>query len=178
MKKFALLAAIAASLAALAAQVAPFTPVDGAAFKVSQGGKLVRVESFSPVSGGTIALKSVWSTDVYTNALDILTATNMSYTVVESNAYTHVVTTNIFPNLSFENDPGIVSIATNATVAVTTNKWPVFEKTVAVTNAIVSGTQTGFVYTNNLPNAVYLAPGEKLIFTGTAVGGWLRLIFE
>ena len=178
MKKFALLAAIAASLAAIAAQVAPFTPVDGAAFKVSQGGKLVRVESFSPVSGGTLALKSIWSTDVYTNALDILTATNMSYTVVESNAYTHVVTTNVFPNLSFENDPGIVSVATNAIVTVTTNKWPVFEKTVAVTNAIVSGTQTGFVFTNTLQNAVYLAPGEHLLFTGTAVGGFVRLIFE
>ena len=34
------------------------------------------------------------------------------------------------------------------------------------------------VYTNSLASPVYLAPGETLLFTGTGVGGFVRLIFE
>ena len=42
----------------VAATVVPFNPSDGGVFKLSQGGKLTRVEAFSPVSNGTIALSS------------------------------------------------------------------------------------------------------------------------
>lgn len=178
MKKFALLAAIAASLAAIAAQVASFAPEDGVTYTVKNGGKLVRVESFAPVSGGTFAISAIYSADVYTNAIDVATLTNTTYTVVETNYYTHAVTTNTFPNLSFVDDPGILGVTTNVTVSAVTNTWKVYEKTVASTNAIASGTASGHLGASSLTNAVYLAPGEKLIFTGTAVGGWLRLIFE
>ena len=177
-KMLSVLVAFAFAFAAVAATVVPFTPTDGGVFKLSQGGKLTRVEAFSPVSGGTLALSSIYSAPVYTNAIEISTFTNFAYTVVESNAYTHVVTTNVFPNLSFIDDPGIVGVSTNMTVAATTNTWPVLQKTVAVTNSVFSGTQTGFVYTNTLGTAKYLAPGEVLRFTGTGVGGWIRLIFE
>ena len=178
MKKLFASLALFAAFACAAAVVVPFSPMSGGTFKLSQGGKLVRVEAFSPVSGGTVALKSIYSADVYTNALSIATATNYLYTVVESNAYTHVVSTNAFPNLSWVNDPGIIGISTNMTVVATTNSWPVFKETVAVTNDIVSGSQTGYLYTNTLGTAKYLAPGERLLFTGTGVGGFVRLIFE
>ena len=177
-KMLSVLAAFAFAFAAVAATVVPFNPSDGGVFKLSQGGKLTRVEAFSPVSGGTIALKSVYSADVYTNALSIATATNWNYSVVESNAYTHVVSTNEFHNLSWIDDPGIIGVTTNIAVVATTNIWPVLQKTVAVTNDLVSGSQTGYIYTNTLSTAKYLAPGERLLFTGTGVGGFVRLIFE
>lgn len=179
MKKLSItLAAIALSLIASAATVASFAPEDGATYTVKNGGKLVRVESFAPVSGGTFAISSVYSADVYTNAIDVATLTNTTYTVVETNYYTHAVTTNTFPNLSFVDDPGILGVTTNVTVSAVTNTWKAYEKTVASTNAIASGTASGHLGASSLTNAVYLAPGEKLLFTGTAVGGWMRLIFE
>ena len=178
MKKLFASLALFAAFACAAAVVVPFSPMSGGTFKLSQGGKLVRVEAFSPVRGGTVALKSVYSADVYTNALSIATATNYIYTVVESNAYTHAVSTNEFRNLSWIDDPGIIGISTNMMVVATTNSWPVFKETVAVTNDIVSGSQTGYLYTNTLGTATYLAPGERLLFTGTGVGGFVRLIFE
>ena len=178
MKKLFATLALFAAFACAAAVVVPFSPTSGGTVKLSQGGKLVRVEAFSPVSGGTVALKSVYSADVYTNAVSIATATNWNYSVVESNAYTHVVSTNAFQNLSWIDDPGIIGVTTNIAVVATTNTWPVFQKTVAVTNDIVSGSQTGYVYTNTLGTAKYLAPGERLLFTGTGVGGFVRLIFE
>lgn len=178
MKKLFATLALFAAFACAAAVVVPFSPTSGGTFKLSQGGKLVRVEAFSPVSGGTVALSSIYSAPVYTNAVEIYTLTNVSYTVVESNAYTHAVTTNAFPNLSFVDDPGIIGVSTNTVVSAVTNRWPVFQKTVAVTNSIVSGTQTGYIYTNELGTAKYLAPGEVLRFTGTGVGGFIRLIFE
>ena len=178
MKKLFATLALFAAFACAAAVVVPFSPTSGGTFKLSQGGKLTRVEAFSPVSGGTIALKSVYSADVYTNALSIATATNWNYSVVESNAYTHVVSTNEFHNLSWIDDPGIIGVTTNIAVVATTNTWPVYQKTVAVTNDLVSGSQTGYIYTNTLSTATYLAPGERLLFTGTGVGGFVRLIFE
>jgi len=178
MKKLLSLVAIMAALVCAAATVVPLRPQSGAMFKLSQGGKLTRVEAFSPVSGATVALSSIYSAPVYTNAVEITTLTNVTYTVVETNYYTHAVTTNSFPNLSFVDDPGILSVSTNAVVSATTNRWPVFEKTIAVTNSLFSGTQTGYVYTNTLGTAKYLGPGEMLLFTGTGVGGWIRLIFE
>lgn len=178
MKKLAILAMFAVALVVGAATVVPFSPKDGAEFRISPGGKLTRVEAFSPVSGGTVALKSVYSAPVYTNAMEVLAYTNVSYTVLWTNSFSHVVTTNIFPNLSFEGSPEVVGVTTNTVVGATTNMWPVLQRTVSVTNSIVSGTQTGYVFTNDLPRAVYLAPGERLIFTGTGVGGFVRLILE
>jgi len=179
MKKLSItLAAIALSLIASAATVASFAPEDGATYTVKNGGKLIRVESFAPAAGGTFALSAIYSADVYTNAQTVATFTNTTYTVVETNYYTHAVSTNTFPNLSFVDDPGILGVTTNTTVFAVTNTVAVYEKTVAATNALASGTATGLVGTNTLQNAAFIAPGEKLLFTGTAVGGWLRLIFE
>lgn len=177
MKKIIAFIVAAAAFACMAAIVVPFSPTDGGVVKLGTGGKLTRVESFSPVSGGTIALSSIYSAPTYTNAIEITVVTNISYRVVETNYYTHTVFTNDFPNLSFEDDPGILSVATNVAVSAVTNVWPVFKETVAVTNSIVSGTQTGYVYTNNVA-PLFLAPGERLLFTGTGVGGFVRLIFE
>ena len=178
MKKYLSIVMFLAAFACAASVVVPFSPKAGGAFKLSSGGKLTRVEAFSPVSGGTFDLKSVYSADVYTNAVSVKTATNVTYTVVESNAYTHVVSTNSFHNLSFVDDPGIVGVSTNIAVVATTNAWPVLKETVVVTNDIASGTQTGYKLEKNLDAPKYLAPGERLIFSGTGVGGFVRLIFE
>jgi hypothetical protein len=178
MKKIIASLALFAALACAAAVVVPFSPTSGGTFKLSQGGKLTRVEAFSPVSGGTLALSTIYSAPVYTNAIEISTYTNHEYTVIASNAYTHVVSTNTFPNLSWIDDPGIVNVTTNTAIVATTNRWPVLKETIAVTNSVFSGTQTGYTYTNALGTAVYLAPGEVMRFTGTGVGGWIRLIFE
>jgi len=182
MKKIAmfLLAAICCFVVS-AANVSQFTvKSSGATFRVgNQGGKLARVECFSPVSGGEFNLSRECAVDVYTNAVDILTATSHLYQVAYSNTYTHVEYTNTFNNLSFVDDPYIVGISTNTIVTVTTNYTPVFEKVYSVTNAIVTGGAiTNGQYGAAPASTIYLGAGDRLLFSGTAVGGWLRIITE
>ena len=175
--KMAMLAAVAALMVA-AYNVAQFSPEDGGEFRVGNvGGKLVAVEAFAPTNG-TVELKRVWASDVYTNAVAYLVETSTVYTVTYSNAYTHVVSTNAYRDLSWIYNPGIIAQTTNDTVSVTTNMWPVFKERVSVTNSLVSGVAADNVFTNALTAPVYLAPGEKLYFSGTATGGFLRLITE
>lgn len=178
MKKFLSILAMFAAVSVYAAVVVPFTPSNGGTFKLREGGKLTRVAAFSPVNNGTVTIKSIYSAPVYTNAVEVTRVTNVAYTVTYSNTYDHVVSTNVFRNLSFVDDPYITGISTNATVVATTNSWPVLKQTISVTNDVVTGTQTGYKLDKQLDNAVYLGPGENLIFTGTGVGGWVRLIFE
>lgn len=178
MKNLMFAAALAFSFAASAAVVVPFSPKNGGVYSVGSGGKLTRVEAFSPVSGGTVALKSIYSAPTYTNAVEVKVATNFEYSVVESNAYTHAVSTNLFNNLSWVDDPGILGVSTNRLIVASTNSWPLVSGSVCVTNDLISGTATGYVYGGSLQDAKFLAPGERIIFTGTAVGGWVRMIFE
>ena len=182
MRKFriAIVAAFAAC-AAFAAQVSQYAmPADGMEFSSAVGGKIARVQVFSPVASGTVALKSIWSADVYTNAVKISAATSTVWSVVYSNYVSHTVFTNTayrlpFPSVTFSN-----LIASNAvtTVEVTTNTWPVYQKTVCATNAIVSGTCSGGVYSGAPASDTWIGATDHLIFTGTATGGFLRIVTE
>ena len=174
------------SLAAFASTVTQFRPLAAGEFESGAvGGKLVAVQVFSPVASGTVSLKSIYEAAVFTNAVQIETVTATNMTVVSSNRLDAAVSTNIFPAAMFSYSawqrgyPFDMLISTNESVSVTvaTNKWPVFEKSVFVTNDLASGTCSGGIFTN-APSGVYLAPGEKLLFTGTATGGHLRLILE
>ena len=131
---------------------------------------------------------------VVTNAVEIST-----------NIYTHAVVTNIITSTALTNIPVVValttnvievsgftpqqfaraypahtllSFSTNITTTATTSIWPVVKSVVAKTNTLVSGTCASNVYTGAPPAAVYLAPRERLVFEGTATGGFLRLVFE
>ena len=178
MKKPFILATLALAVcAAFAFHVTQFAPKDGASYTLgTAGGKLVAVQAFAPNNGG-VSLKSVWSSDVYTNVVQLVPSTSTVYTVTYSNAYTHVVSTNRYNTLSWIYDPYIIAQATNTTVTVTTNTWKAWEKTVAITNALVSGTAVSNVYTGAPALATFLAPGEKLLVEG-ATNGWIRLILE
>lgn len=179
MKKFLAVFAIAVAFALFGVDIVSIKPLaNGDEFKLSRGGKLVRVEAFSPVSGGTVAVSSIYSADTYTNAVHVANLTNTTYSVVTSNDYTHVVATNVYSSLSFVDDPGIIGISTNVTYSAVTNQWPVYKGTIAVTNSVVTGTQTGYTLGKALETPVYLAPGERLRFTGTGVGGFIRMILE
>jgi hypothetical protein len=178
MKKSFIFAALAfIACAVFAFNVSQFAPKDGAAYTLgSVGGKLVAVEAFSPGNGG-VTLKRVWSSDVYTNAVQLVPSTSTVYTVTYSNAYTHVVSTNQYNTLSWIYDPYIIAQTTNTTVTVATNTWPVFKNTVAITNTLVTGTAVSNVYTGAPSATTYLAPGEKLLVEG-ATNGFFRLVFE
>lgn len=179
MKRFVAVFAVAFAVVLFGADIVSFKPVaTGDEFKLSRGGKLTRVEAFSPVSGGTFAISSIYSADTYTNAVQVANLTNTTYSVVTSNDYTHVVATNVYSSLSFVDDPGIIGISTNMTYYAVTNRWPVYKGTVAVTNSLATGTQSGYTVGKALDTPVYLAPGERIRFTGTGVGGFIRLIFE
>ncbi len=164
------------ALAAAAFNVVQLSPADGKSFTPGLDGRLAAVEVFAPTNG-SVSLKRVWSADVYTNAVEISQTTSTVYTVVYSNAYTHVVSTNSYTTLSWIYDPGIISQATNETVTAVTNTWPVFKELVAVTNTICDGTASSNIFTNS-PSGVFLRRDDFLIFDGTATGGFLRLILE
>ena len=174
------------SLAAFASTVTQFRPLAAGEFESGAvGGKLVAIQVFSPVASGTVSLKSIYEAAVFTNAVQIETFTATNMTVVSSNRLDATVSTNTVPAAMFAFPtwqrayPFNILVSSNAavSVSVSTNTWPVFEKSVFVTNTIASGTCSGGIFTN-APSGVYLAPGEKLLFTGTATGGHLRLILE
>ena len=176
-KTFVFAALALAVCAAFAFNVSQFAPKDGAAYTLGTvGGKLVAVEAFAPDNGG-VTLKRVWSSDVYTNAVQLVPSTSTVYTVTYSNVYTHVVSTNRYSTLSWIYDPYITAQATNTTVIVATNTWRAYERTVAITNTLVTGTAVSNVYTGAPSATTYLAPGEKLLVEG-ATNGFFRLVFE
>lgn len=166
-----------AAFACSAAVIAPFSPKTGETFTTSVGGKLTAIEAFAPTNG-TIVLKSIYSADVNTNAVSSTTVTNFDWTVVTSNRTSHVVATNTWSNLAWSLRDDVIGVTTNAHPKTTTRSWPVFKETVAVTNDVVSGSATSYLYKATLATPQYVAPGERFIYTGTASGGWIRLIFE
>lgn len=180
MKQMILAAAMSLAAALGAFQVDSFAPQSGVPFSAQNGGKLVAVEVFAP-EDGTVALSSVYAADVYTNAVEVNARTETEVTAVFSNTVTHAVTTNIFDSPKIHVPVWNVLVSSNIveSVVATTNEWPVYEKTVALTNAIISGASTSTNTYSGAPDGnVYIAPGEILIFNGTATGGFLRLILE
>ena len=181
MKKLLAIFALALCGAVSAYTVGQFSPIPGAEFTSPSGGALHKAEVFSGVSGGTAKLQRILSVDVFTNAVEIFTTTQITHTVEFSNTVTHLVFTNTYPTAS-----GIVPslhcvpLSSNTVEAVnaTTNSWPVYKETVSQTQTIFDGTLTGNVY-SNAPANVFLMQGDRLIFSGTsATNGWLRLVLE
>ena len=181
MKKFIAILALALCGAAPALTVEQYSPTPGAEFSASSGGGLRAAEVFSGVSGGTAKLERLRSVNVYTNAVDILTSTQTVFTVVFTNTVDQIVFTNTYPTTVGIKPPLYCSvIASNLVlnITATTNTWPVLKEVCSDAETVFSGTLTGHLYTNS-PAGVYLLPGDKLIFSGTAsTNGWLRLILE
>ena len=189
-KLLAILAASAAVLCMSAFEVVEVSsPASGEEFVVSAGGKLVAVQAFSVEASGTVALSSVFEAPVYTNAVLIRSSSFTNYVVVSSNRIDRALATNTLPRdvygpfkvSAWQNlhpFDVFVSVATNEVEVVATNAWPVLKEIVAVTNALVSGTCSGHVYSGSPASAAYVKPRERLVFSGTATGGFLRLILE
>ena len=182
MKKLMTSAAMLAAAQLLAFRVATFAPLaDGTEFVADEGGKVIAVEAFSPLAAsGTVALQSVWRADIFTNALDIAVSTQTVCTIVWSNTVTRAVTTNTYNSAKVKPPLWEVALSSNVVTSVNavTNTWPVYKETAYATNAIVSGTASSGKYSGAPAAATYIAPGERLVFTGTASGGFLRLILE
>lgn len=123
----------------------------------------------------TITNKALGTVSVVTNTSVV--STNFPLQVVFTNTYAAAGFT--LPGWSNANPAmTLLSVSTNEVFTATTNTAPVFAYSVAVTNDLVSGTASSNVFTNAPAAPVYLAPGERLIFSGTATGGFLRLILE
>ncbi len=231
MKKFAFFIFAMMAALAFAFQVTELrNPVSGEGFTAGQGGKLVAVQAFSTNATGTIAINTVYSAPVYTNAVTIESSVVTNYTVVSSNriasllrpmrlklqdgpavvttnVFTHAVETNIVYEVVDTNMPNqvvftntfaaadfgpfttnawavaypfdtLLSVSTNVTTKAETNIWPVVRSYVVVTNSIVSGSCSNHVYNGSPSGSVYLKFQEWVNFTGTATGGFLRLVFE
>lgn len=178
MKKTIFMIATVAAIAAFAA-VRQISPVNGEPFSAGIAGKVAQVVAFSPVASGTVAINRIWSAPTYTNAQEILTSTSTVWAVTYSNIVTHAVMTNRVDFMPFPVQVYCNIIASNATTTITatTNTWPVQSGVFAVTNEIASGTCSGGVFTN-APNNVWLGSLDTLIFTGTATGGFLRIVTE
>lgn len=181
MKHLLSIIALALCCAVAAVTVDQYSPIPGAEFSTTAGGALKKCEVLSDVSGGTVKLERVLSLNVYTNAVEILTSTQTTFTVVFSNSVAHTVFTNIYPTTQGLHPPlNCVVIASNIVedISATTNTWPVFKEVYSQTETIFSGSLTGHSY-SNAPENVFLMLGDKLIFSGEAsTNGWLRLILE
>ena len=196
MKRFLALTCAVAALCLSAAEVVEFRNVkSGELDSGPRGGRLARVEAFAPDATGTVSLKSVWSAAVFTNIVEIETFTATNVTVVSSNrvaaanaptnAIPQTVFTNVFPAAGFSfaawtrAHPVETLLSSNTAVSVSavTNTTLAFDREVAVTNTILSGASvSGHVYGGDLTNK-WIAPGERLIYTGPS-GGFLRLMIE
>lgn len=179
MKKLLSLALLSLSLAASAATIQSFVDFkSGDALKLKYYGEVSAVECFSTNATGTVAIDRVFERPIYTNAVEVAWSTNWTYDVAYSNTASHAVWTNSFPNLSFENDPYIVGVVTNELTSARTNRWPVLKETLVVTNSIISGACAGRFYRGEPDSGICVAPGDRLLFTGTATGGALRIVVE
>lgn len=190
MKKLFLFSAIFALMNLAAYQVVEIpSPVSGEGFTSPAGGKIVAVQAFSTSASGTVALNSVYEAPVFTNAVQIIPATSTNYTVVASNRVANAVGTNVLDAATFGEYTAakwntqrplesVLSVATNIVTTATTNTWPVYQKSVSVTNSIVSGTCSSNLFSASPESDTYIKPNERLLFTGTATGGFIRLILE
>lgn len=184
MKKMFALAAIL--LACCAFRVAEVPLAESGEFTLHDGGRLAAVEVFAPTNG-SVSLKQIWSAPVYTNVVSVVTNGAGTLSVgVWSNLTTHVVYTNWHNSLrgTSYRYPYAMATDTNLETTVTaladlaTNVVPVVSEIVAVTNTLASGTASANVYSGAPATTNYLATGERLLFDGTATGGFLRLILE
>ena len=158
----------------------------------------VTATNYTAISSNRMAATTLITSVTVTNAVSI--ATNVVYGTVSTNYLTDVVTTNIPITVALSTNVftggsrsvataesfalaypfhTLLSLSTNVTVTATTNIWPVLQREVAVTNAIItSGSCSGSVYIGAPATNTYLKAHEWLIFSGTATGGFLRLIYE
>ena len=143
------------------------------------GGKIVAVQVYSPTNG-TVTLKSVWSAEVWTNGTAVSYVTNRSWEVAYSNTLTAAVYTNTYTRADFPTPIYSVPLSTNAVVDVDTitTTTRAYKERIVTTNTIVTGSAASNVYSGAPVGDTYIAPFEHLVFEGTAIGGWLRLVLE
>jgi len=128
---------------------------------------------------------AVVTTNVFTHAVE----TNIVYKTIETNMPNQVVFTNTLAATDFGQFTrdawalaypfdSLLSVSTNVVAKAETNIVPMVQGNIVVTNSIVSGSCSNHVYNGSPSGSVYLKFQEWVNFTGTATGGWLRLVFE
>lgn len=167
MKRLPILLALAASAAF--GEIAVID-LSGAAAASAPGGRAAHVEVASSVASGTVSLYRV--TTLETNALEVVpfAETNVTYSLVYSNG-TSVVTNTVPVDWSpFPAGMDYVAYSTNAAV----RTWAETNAVRAV--ALVSTNQVGTTVTCSggigslTPENAWIAPGDRLFWTGTAKG--------
>ena len=153
----------------------------------------VTATNYTVVSSNRLSLTSLSYITLVTNGVSVVT--NAVYGTITTNILTSLVTTNVPVAVALSTNTfhavtpeafaraypmhTLLSLSTNVTTTATTNIWPVLQREVAVTNAIISGgTCSGLKYSGAPATNTYLKAHEWLIFSGTATGGFLRLVFE
>lgn len=148
--------------------------VDDGTFVPTSPARVAAVRAVSSVADGTVAVKSVSTLHVVTNAAVVTYATNYTYTAIWTNGTGAVTNTSAHELLPLGSN--VTSYVTNAIVTATTNWAPTATSTVSVTNALASFSCSGGIGSTN-PASVYLIPGEPVFFDGTA-SGRVTLVIE
>jgi hypothetical protein len=148
-----------------------------APYTAAFGGKLIGVQVLSSEASGTAVVKAEQKLITVSTVVDTTVATNFTYSLVYSNGTEIVTNTAPVDYSPFPANMEYISYATNTvlnTLSVITNYVPTVAMT--VTNALTDTiTCTGGVGSAALTNK-FVAPGDKLHFTGTAAGRVLLLI--
>ena len=150
------------------------------------------VTNYTTVSSNRLALTRLTRFDVVTNAVDI--STNVFTHAIQTNILTSTVatdlpitvelSTNTFAAVTPEAFASalpfhtLISLSTNVTTRATTNIFPIVQRYVTVTNSIINGSCSTNKFIGEPAAATYLKFQEWIIFSGTATGGFLRLIYE
>ena len=117
----------AAALTAAAFHVAQFAPVRDVPFSLgTEGGKVTAVEVFAPTNG-SVALSSIYTADLFTNAVQITRSTNTLYTVVFSNLVDAVIITNA-NNVGYAKTPYPYTPISSKSVSFGTRPRRIFKK--------------------------------------------------
>lgn len=168
MKRIAaiLIAALAAATFAFA-EYGIVELTDGGTFVPASAARVAAVRAVSSVADGTVAVKSVATLHVVSNAAVVTYSTNYTYTAVWTNGTGAVTNTSSHELLPLGSN--VTSYVTNTIVTASTNWVPTASSSVSVTNTIASFACSGGTGSTN-PASVYLIPGEPVFFEGTASG--------
>lgn len=175
MKKLAYILAALLALGSFGAVEVISVP-GGAGVAPIVGGRLANVLVASTVADGTLALKSVAT--VYTNAEEVVDvyATNVTYSLVYSNGTEVVTNTTPVDYSPFPAGMRYLSYATNTAVTHVSSTTNAYAAVALVTTNDLASVTCSDHSGQAAPEGVYVVPGDRIFYTGTALGRVLLFI--
>ena len=172
MKKHCIMLAALAAFAAIVAiaDTEIVSIADGQAVGNHRGGKIQQISVLSTVASGTVTLKSESKLWGMRDKITDLSTSNFVWTVVYSNGVQIVTNKTTIAPYPLPPARALISASSNWVVQAyaITNKEPYI--TLCKTNTLSSAITCSSGVATNLPDSKYVAPGDPLLFSGTAKG--------